>query len=55
MGVIEEQILAKRLNFKFYEMIYDWADQKTFKDVVEDTGVDEGSVIKMVMAVNRTR
>ena len=23
--------------------------------MVEDTGVDEGSVIKMVMAVNRTR
>ena len=54
-GVMEEQILAKRLNFKFYELVYDWADQKCFKDVVEDTGIDEGSVIKMIMAVNRTR
>ena len=35
--------------------MYDWADQKCFKDVVEDTGIDEGSVIKMIMAVNRTR
>ena len=52
---MEEQIITKRLNFKFYELVYDWADQKCFKDVVEDTGIDEGSVIKMVMAVNRTR
>ena len=55
VGVIEEQQLSKRLNFKFYELVYDWADQQTFKDVVEDRGIDEGSVIKMVMAVNRTR
>ena len=52
---MEEQIITKRLNFKFYELVYDWADQKTFKDVVEDTGIDEGSLIKMIMAVNRTR
>ena len=25
-GVMEEQILAKRLNFKYYELVYDWAD-----------------------------
>jgi len=52
---VEEQILDKRLNFKFYELVFDWADGKTFKDVVEDTGIDEGSVVKMIMAVNRTR
>ena len=52
---MEEQLITKRLNFKFYELVYDWADQKSFKDVVEDTGIDEGSVIKMIMAVNRTR
>lgn len=52
---MEEQILDKRLNFKFYELVFDWADGKTFKDVVEDTGIDEGSVVKMIMAVNRTR
>lgn len=51
----EEQELAKRLNFKFYELVYDWADLKTFNDVVSETKIDEGSVIKMVMAVNRTR
>mmetsp|Transcript_28827 Transcript_28827/g.38457 ORF Transcript_28827/g.38457 Transcript_28827/m.38457 type:complete len:120 (+) Transcript_28827:1259-1618(+) len=55
MGVAEEQELARRLNFKFYEFVYDWADQKTFKDVVSESKIDEGSVIKMVMAVNRTR
>ena len=47
--------MAKRLNFKFYELVYDWADQKCFKEVVEDTNIDEGSVVKMIMAVNRTR
>lgn len=52
---MEEQILDKRLNFKFYELVYDWADQQTFKGVVEETGIDEGSVIKMIMSVNRTR
>ena len=35
--------------------MYDWADLKTFNDVVSETKIDEGSVIKMVMAVNRTR
>lgn len=55
MGVVEEQELSKRLNFKFYELIYDWADQKTFMDVVGESKIDEGSVIKMTMAVNRTR
>ena len=52
---MEEQVINKRINYKFYELVYDWADQKIFKDVVEDSGIDEGSVIKMVMAVNRTR
>ena len=51
----EEQELAKRLNFKFYELVYDWADSKTFNDVVSESKIDEGSVIKMIMAVNRTR
>ena len=47
--------MTRRLNFKFYELVYDWADQKTFKDVVGESKIDEGSVIKMFMAVNRTR
>lgn len=52
---MEEQELSKRLNFKFYELIYDWADMKSFKSVVEESKIDEGSVIKMIMSVNRTR
>lgn len=55
MGVVEEQELSKRLNFKFYELVYDWSDQKTFNEVVGESKIDEGSVIKMIMAVNRTR
>ena len=55
MCVVEEQELSKRLNFKFYELVYDWSDQKTFNEVVGESKIDEGSVIKMIMAVNRTR
>jgi superfamily II RNA helicase len=55
LEVQEEQNLEKRLNLKFYEMVYDWADQKNFREVVEDTGIDEGSMVKMFMAVNRMR
>ena len=55
LEVQEEQNLDRRLNMKFYEMVYDWADQKNFKDVVEDTGIDEGSMVKMFLAVNRIR
>lgn len=44
------------MNYKFYEMVYDWADQKTFAQVIEDNPlVDDGLVVKMIMTVNRTR
>lgn len=37
-------------------MVYDWADQKTFAQVVDDNPlVDDGLVVKMIMTVNRTR
>lgn len=52
---MEEANLNRRLNMKFYELLYDWADGKSFKDVVSGTGIDEGSVVKMIMSVNRTR
>ena len=45
----------KRINLKFYEIVYDWADQKTFADCVVGTGIDEGAVVKMILAVNRVR
>lgn len=36
-------------------MIYDWADQKAFKDVIENSTIDEGIIVKMIMSVNRQR
>ena len=32
-GIVEQEMgrtVEERLNFKFYEMVYDWADQKAF-------------------------
>ncbi len=55
-GVIgEENTVEKRLNFKFYEIVYDWADQKSFAEVIEGHQIDEGLIVKMIMTVNRTR
>ena len=58
-GVMDEsegKTVEERLNYKFYEMVYDWADQKTFAQVMEDNPmVDDGLVVKMIMTVNRTR
>jgi superfamily II RNA helicase len=55
-GIItEENTIEKRTNYKFYEMIYDWADQKAFKDVIENSTIDEGIIVKMIMSVNRQR
>ena len=53
--VVEETITFKRINLKFYELVYDWADGKTFADCVIDSGIDEGAVVKMILAVNRVR
>lgn len=36
-------------------MVYDWADQKSFADVTEDSMIDEGIIVKMIMSVNRKR
>lgn len=51
----KENTMDKRVNLKFYEMIYDWADQKTFADVIEVCSVDEGIAVKMIMSVNKER
>lgn len=53
--ICEDNTIQKRTNYKFYEMIYDWADQKQFAAVIENTAVEEGIVIKMIMDVNRKR
>lgn len=36
-------------------MVYDWADQKSFAEVIFESEVDEGIVVKMIMSVNRKR
>ena len=36
-------------------MVYDWADQKNFADVIDGSPVDDGLVIKMIMTVNKQR
>lgn len=55
-GVIgEDNTIEKRLNFKFYEIVYDWADQKSFAEVIDGHSIDEGLIVKMILTVNRTR
>jgi len=55
-GVIgEEDNVGKRLNMKFYETVYDWADGKQFIDFAADSGIAEGSIVKMFMTVDRLR
>jgi hypothetical protein len=36
-------------------MVYDWADQKQFSVVIENSAIEEGILIKMLMDVNRKR
>lgn len=50
-----EDTVEKRLNAKFYEMVYDWADQKSFAEVTHDSEIDEGIIVKLIMSVNRKR
>lgn len=49
----DEDTIEKRANFKFYEMVYDWADQKSFAEVIEESSTDAGIIVKMFMSVNR--
>ena len=53
--VSEDNTMEKRTNYKFYELVYDWADQKRFAAVIENTAIDEGMIVKMFMDVNRKR
>jgi antiviral helicase SKI2 len=44
----------QRLNFYFYELMYGWANKKPFAEVVvENPGIDEGTIVKMVNSVER--
>lgn len=46
--------IEKRLNFYFYELMYDWANKGVFSDLVtSNPGIDEGSIVKMVNSVER--
>ncbi len=43
---------TKRLNYYFYEIIYDWADQKSFMQIkTRFPNMEEGLIIKMVLNV----
>ena len=43
----------QRLNFNFYEIIYEWANQKPFIEVVKLNNIDEGTIVKMIQSVER--
>ena len=47
----EEDTLDKRLNMKFYESVYDWAEMKSFASIIEDTGIEEGVMVKMLQSL----
>lgn len=42
----------KRLNYYFYEIVYDWAKKKSFLQIkTEHPGLEEGVVIKCILSV----
>jgi hypothetical protein len=45
--------ILQRLNFFFYEIIYEWANQKPFSEVVKLNSIDEGIIVNMVKSVER--
>lgn len=51
----EETKHEKRLNFCFFEAVYDWADGADFSDIINDCMIEEGIVIKMFMTVDKIR
>jgi superfamily II RNA helicase len=50
-GIID--VGQQRINWKFYELVYEWGDQKPFSQLVHMSGIEEGMIVKMLMAVNR--
>ena len=55
MGVNdEEKDPSKRLNYYFYELVYDWAKKKTFLAIKSDfPAVEEGIMIKVILEVTK--
>jgi superfamily II RNA helicase len=45
--------ILQRLNFYFYEIMFEWANQKPFIEVVKLNNIDEGTIIRMVNSVER--
>ena len=54
-NINEEKNFSKRLNFCFYEAVYDWASNCDFIDIISECGIEEGIVIKMFGTVDRVR
>lgn len=53
-GVLGEPTeVGKRLNLQFYEIIYEWAHQSKFIDIVKLNKIDEGMIIRMVLTVEQ--
>ena len=42
-----------RINWKFYELVYEWADGKPFSQLVSMSEVEEGMIVKMLMSVHK--
>ena len=53
-GVIDQiQEIDKRLNYFFYEIVYDWAKKKSFYSIKEQfPGLEEGICLRAIMAVD---
>eukprot|EP00347_Sterkiella_histriomuscorum_P019452 403341578 len=45
--------ISKYLNFQFYELLFEWASQKPFVEIVKIAAVSEGDVVKVVQNVER--
>jgi antiviral helicase SKI2 len=54
-GVIDtEYDKDKRINFYFYELMYAWAEKKSFIEIVQLAPfIDEGTIVKMINSVER--
>ena len=40
--------INQRLNFSFYGVAYDWASKKEFCEIVEESGQEEGNILKNI-------
>ena len=54
-GITGETEMKNRINMKFYEAVYEWAEGNSFNDIINSCGIEEGIVVKMIMTVDRIR